>query len=69
MPMVERCKKVPWLGNQYCYYTGNKYSNNHTCYQETWCSNQKTKIFIIYFHFEILDEEEDVMFVTKLDLF
>jgi hypothetical protein len=47
-----------------------RYHKNHICYQEIWCSNQKTKVLVCYdFQFGILDEKEDVMFVTKLELF
>ncbi len=47
-----------------------KHGKNHTYYQKTRCSNQKPKILICCdFHFRILDENEDVMFATKLDLF
>jgi hypothetical protein len=51
-PMVERCKNIPWLGNQYCYHIKNTYSKKHICYQKTWCSNQKTKsLSMLWFPF------------------
>ncbi len=46
------------------------YSKKHTCYQKTWCSNQKTiSLNVMISILEISYEEEDVMFTTKLDMF
>jgi len=46
------------------------FNDNHTCYQKTWCSTKRPEVLKCYdFYFGTFDEEEDVIFAIKLDMF
>jgi hypothetical protein len=67
--MVERCKGIPQLGNQYYNHTRNWY-NTILVIKKLSIQTKRQKVFVCYdFHSGIFDDEMDVMFATKLNLF
>ncbi len=70
MPMVERCKSIPWLGTNTITIHGPTTVKTIPITKKLGAQTKRPKVLVCYdFHSRILDEKEDVMFVTKLDLF
>lgn len=67
--MVERCKGIPQLGNQYYNHTRNWY-NTILVIKKLSIQTKRQEVFVCYdFHSGISNDQKDVMFTTKLNLF